>query len=1386
MKTIVKNVALSGVLFLAAVTANAKENANDRRTINKSTFKTEAGDCTTPSAQFDLDINNVRARLLTGGDMWWNLSEARYEVPKGDNTGARLTPIFSGSIWISGVDAGNNLKLAAQRYRATGDDYWPGPLNELGEVDKATCTKYDRFFNVLGADIETAQTAFLTKGAGTTTADIPKGVLAWPAKGNQYLATDVTLLGETFNVNDNLAPFKDVDGDGFYNPVKGDYPYIPCRNGEAEAYGDQMVFWVMNDAGNIHTESNGTEIGVQINALGFAFQTTDDVNNMTFYKYEIINKSSNPLFNTLVSQNVDPDLGCFSDDYIGCDVANSIGIIYNGDANDEDCQGISGYGTELPMLGVDFFEGPLADDGVTQLGMSSFVFYNNNNDAVTGDPSTAQQYRNFQLGKWRNGAPIVFGSNGVTGCSPTPVTHMFPGNPSNPAEWSEVNPQCGAAIAPGDRRFVQTSGPFTLRPGAPQYVTIGVVFVRPAGGVGLKPNYNTTILPADQKAQALFNNCFKLVDGPAAPTLRIREMDKQLIVNLINEPGSNNFGEQYDEVDPTIALILGTVPGNNGDSTYTFEGYILYQLANSRVSATELNDKTKAQRVAQVDIKNNITTIINYARDPVLGLVVPTLMVSEPGNAGITSSFVVTKDLFATGVNQNLVNHRTYFYTAIAYAHNDYKTYDPAAPTNTQLVPFLQGRRNFKVYSAIPHIMDARNEGTVLNSEWGDGVEVKRIEGAGNGGNILQLTPETVEAIVKSGSYAFKDTLTYQKGNDPIGFKITDPIDLVEGDFELQFVENEGTTIGNTTRWRLIDFTNGDTINSERSLDRPHEQHIYSATTRREYGFSIKLGTPQFRYIIPGNYLAPAVSPARFVYDDLPSTIEYQNPVEPWLTFVKDDANDNSVLNWVRAGTTLNSPTGQGSGPAAAETFDDNFYYTSGTPSQPSSDDFFTDPQQIFENVADGRWAPYCLTSNYAKKTITAQLEIDAGKPNYINQPGFKWRNYRDNNAPPQNTLDRLASIDVIITPDKSKWTRCIVFETGEDEALTEENGLSPNGLSPRKGQIRMDYSKKWNNAAMEYLVDDPTDIGRSYFPGYAINVETGERLNMAFGESSDLAIQNGNDMYWNPTDKLFNPVTFPGQFVPQLPYFGGKHFVYVMETKYDEGDSARNLLLNNYSTTGGAAATIPPALHALYRSLMWASIPYLTPGYSFVADGNGDKYVPPAEVTVKLRVEKPYSRFATVASGDSLPRYQFSTVGLGASEKNTEVAKNALDIIRLVPNPYLAYSAYETDQNSNQVKITNLPNKCNITIFALDGTIIRKLSRSIDVDPVSNQRIDISDATPIDGINLDNSLNWDMKNDKGITIGSGVYLFHVEAPGLGERTLKWFGAVRPADTSNF
>jgi len=64
--------------------------------------------------------------------------------------------------------------------------------------------------------------------------------------------------------------------------------------------------------------------------------------------------------------------------------------------------------------------------------------------------------------------------------------------------------------------------------------------------------------------------------------------------------------------------------------------------------------------------------------------------------------------------------------------------------------------------------------------------------------------------------------------------------------------------------------------------------------------------------------------------------------------------------------------------------------------------------------------------------------------------------------------------------------------------------------------------------------IDDSNTMGLGWFPGYAIDIETGERLNIIFSEDSWQTSENGNDMLWNPTGRLVTD-DFP-QYDPTAP----------------------------------------------------------------------------------------------------------------------------------------------------------------------------------------------------------------------------------------------------------
>ena len=133
-------------LMYANIDPNRKQAPNPNRIEHRN-------NCDPAVAQIDQAINNVRARLLTGGDVWWDGSDGRYVVPKVPAGQPEVSSIFAGGVWLGGIDPAGNLKLAAQEFgRSSGDaDFWPGPLDPiLGSTTQEICSKWDRFFQSNG------------------------------------------------------------------------------------------------------------------------------------------------------------------------------------------------------------------------------------------------------------------------------------------------------------------------------------------------------------------------------------------------------------------------------------------------------------------------------------------------------------------------------------------------------------------------------------------------------------------------------------------------------------------------------------------------------------------------------------------------------------------------------------------------------------------------------------------------------------------------------------------------------------------------------------------------------------------------------------------------------------------------------------------------------------------------------------------------------------------------------------------------------------------------------------------------------------------------------------------------------------------------------------
>ena len=124
-----------------------------------------------------------------------------------------------------------------------------------------------------------------------------------------------------------------------------------------------------------------------------------------------------------------------------------------------------------------------------------------------------------------------------------------------------------------------------------------------------------------------------MLNGPDAPDISIRELDKELIISLTNSTSSNNYNESYIEKDPYISLA-----SNVEFENYEFQGYLIYQLKNATVSVTDLNDPDKARMIFRSDINDGVGGIVNQYFDPILNVFTPIEEVPSVLETGVIGS----------------------------------------------------------------------------------------------------------------------------------------------------------------------------------------------------------------------------------------------------------------------------------------------------------------------------------------------------------------------------------------------------------------------------------------------------------------------------------------------------------------------------------------------------------------------------------------------------------------------------------------------------------------------------------------------------------------------------------------------------------------------------
>jgi hypothetical protein len=249
-------------------------------------------------------------------------------------------------------------------------------------------------------------------------------------------------------------------------------------------------------------------------------------------------------------------------------------------------------------------------------------------------------------------------------------------------------------------------------------------------------------------------------------------------------------------------------------------------------------------------------------------------------------------------------------------------------------------------------------------------------------------------------------------------------------------------------------------------------------------------------------------------------------------------------------------------------------------------------------------------------------------------------------------------------------------------------------------------------------------------------------QLTTAFIEASPLLFGNP-DGNWNPGDSLLL----------------SKELIIILNEDYDPNGNQMHYTGGDFNgdvVWGDIARgfTIPAGASVTDQQRLKAASPWYDAMYIVGFQRSQGAFYQAGEVFTIPIAAYPYT---------SRDKFVFRTTPGGAMSEDER--KDIFNNVNVFPNPLFGYNPATSYTNSNPdepfVTFSNLPEEITVKIFSLSGTLVRTLNTS----DKSNT------SSPF--------LRWNLENENGLRVASGMYLAIVSSPIYGEKILK-FAIIMP------
>ena len=473
-----------------------------------------------------LEVNNVSTPVMFFGQLGYTNNSANYFVPANSNQ----SPYYANGLWLYGVDTNNYFNVNVSRFGP--GDFVPGPLTIDGSYssDMETRRAFNRVWSVSRDEID----EFIAN-VGSDGYSIPEAILTWPGNGGEGYApqmapyydadsdglynphhgdyplirgdrmifsifNDVCVHPNTgsdplgFEIHLSVYAFDEPNDTAMNNTVFVSYKIF---NRSGKRYVDSWVGVFSDfDIGYGYDDFIGCDVRNGM-AYGYNGRTIDNVYGETSPAqgcillagpYDDPDGRDNSRIDIEKMRQFYPDqLASYQLDDGSYDIErlNADADLYYPDAWHFIPDDITG---NQAINGFNYGNGIVDDE---RIGMTRFLYYENSTSQFNGEPTNSLDYSYYLHGLWKNGTSMMYGGYGWDNeDSGIPCTFMFPHDsdplnwgtngivPETDYYWNETN----SGSAPGDRRGLQSSGPFTFSPD--EVNTIDLAFTTSFGSSG--------------------------------------------------------------------------------------------------------------------------------------------------------------------------------------------------------------------------------------------------------------------------------------------------------------------------------------------------------------------------------------------------------------------------------------------------------------------------------------------------------------------------------------------------------------------------------------------------------------------------------------------------------------------------------------------------------------------------------------------------------------------------------------------------------------------------------------------------------------------------------------------------------------------------------------